>query len=203
MYPGAYVASNPDKPAFVIAETGWTQTFAELDAAANRLSHLFRSIGLQPGDHVAFCLENHPRYMEIVWGCDYAGLIYTAASSRLTTDELAYIVNDCGARAYITSTYKAEQAAELVETTPGVELRLMLDGVIDAYDSYEETVARQSDQPLEGRIGGTDMLYSSGTTGRPKGVLPALPTEPLETRATLVVGMQRALFGMDDTKLYL
>jgi long-chain acyl-CoA synthetase len=203
MYPGAYVATDPDKPAFVIAETGWTQTFAELDAAANRLSHLFRSIGLQPGDHVAFCLENHPRYMEVVWGCDYAGLIYTATSSRLTTDELTYIVNDCGARAYITSTYKAEQAAELVETTPGVALRLMIDGVIDGYDSYEETVARQSDQPLEGRIGGTDMLYSSGTTGRPKGVLPALPTEPLETRATLVVGMQRALFGMDDTKLYL
>ena len=91
-----------------MAETGWTQTFAELDAAANRLSRLFRSIGLQPGDHVALCLENHPRFMEILWGCEYAGLIYTAASSRLTTDELTYIVNDCGARVFITSTYKAE-----------------------------------------------------------------------------------------------
>ena len=126
MYPGAHAATNPDKPAVVIAETGWTQTFAELDSAANRLSRLFRAIGLQPGDHVAFCLENHPRFMEILWGCEYAGLIYTAASSRLTIDELTYIVNDCGARAYLTSTYKAEQAAELVATTPAVELRLML-----------------------------------------------------------------------------
>ena len=82
MYPGAHAARNPDKPAVVIAETGWTQTFAELDAAANRLSRLLRSIGLQPGDHVAFCLENHPRFMEIVWGREYAGLVYTAASSH-------------------------------------------------------------------------------------------------------------------------
>jgi long-chain acyl-CoA synthetase len=213
MYPGAYAASDPDKPALVMAETGWTQTFAELDAAANRLSRLLRSVGLQPGDHVALCLENHPRYLEILWGCEYAGLIYTAASSRLTTDELTYIVNDCGARVYITSRYKADSAAELLDTTPAVELRLMLDGVIDGYDSYELTVAAQSDEPLDGRVAGTDMLYSSGTTGRPKGVLPSLPTEPLETRAAPgattvsmlgnVVGMQRVLFGMDDTKLYL
>ena len=203
MYPGAFAVSTPHKPALVMAESGWTQTFAELDAAANRLSNLFRSIGLQPGDHVAFCLENHPRFLEIVWGCEYAGLIYTAASSRLTTDELTYIVNDCAARAYITSAYKADQAAELVGGTPGVELRLMLDGVIDGYESYEDTVALQSDQPLQDRIGGTDMLYSSGTTGRPKGVLPAVPSEPLESRVSLVVGMQRALFQMDDTKVYL
>jgi len=213
MYPGAYAVSTPDKPALVMAETGWTQTFGELDAAANRLSRLFRSIGLVPGDHVALCMENHPRYLEILWGCEYAGLIYTAASSRLTTDELTYIVNDCGARVYITSRYKAESAAELLATTPAVELRLMLDGVIDGYESYEGTVALQSDEPLTDRIGGTDMLYSSGTTGRPKGVLPSVPTEPLETRALpgtttasvlgLVVGMQRVLFGMDDTKTYL
>ena len=213
MYPGAYAASTPDKPALVMAETGWTQTFAELDSAANRLSRLLRSVGLQPGDHIALCLENHPRYLEILWGCEYAGLIYTAASSRLTTDELAYIVNDCGARVYITSRYKSESAAELLTTTPAVELRLMLDGVIDGYESYEETVGAQSEEPLPNRVSGTDMLYSSGTTGRPKGVLPSRPTDLLETRGVpgastssvlgLVVGMQRALFGMDDTKVYL
>ena len=213
MYPGAHAALHPDKPALVIAETGWTQTFAELDAAANRLSRLFRSVGLQPGDHVALCMENHPRYLEVLWGCEYAGLIYTAASSRLTTDELTYIVNDCGARVYITSKYKSDSAAELLHTTPAVELRLMLDGMVDGYESYEDTVASQSDAPLEGRICGTDMLYSSGTTGRPKGVMPSRPTDLLETRGApgestssvlgLVVGMQRALFALDDTKVYL
>ena len=85
MYPGTHLASQPDKPAVVMAETGWTQTFAELDAAANRLSRVFRNAGFAPGDHVAVCMENHPRYLEVLWGCEYAGLIYTAASSRLTT----------------------------------------------------------------------------------------------------------------------
>ena len=203
MYPGAHAARNPDKLAVVMAETGWTQTFSELDAAANRLSRLFRSIGLAPGDHVALCLENHPRFIEILWGCEYAGLIYTAASSRLTTEELTYIVNDCGARVFITSTYKAEQAAELLDTTPEVELRLMLDGVIAGYDSYETAIAAHPAEPIDGRVAGTDMLYSSGTTGRPKGVLPVLTPEPIETRVTGVAGMLKVLFGMDETKTYL
>jgi acyl-CoA synthetase (AMP-forming)/AMP-acid ligase II len=141
--------------------------------------------------------------LEIVWGCEYAGLIYTAASSRLTTDELAYIIDDCGARVFITSQYKAEQAAELLDRTPGVELRLMLDGAIDGYGSYEDAVAGQSSAPIDGRLAGTDMLYSSGTTGRPKGVLPALKEEPIETRVTGVAGMLMLLFGMDASKTYL
>ena len=83
MYPGAFLETHPDKPALIMAGSGFTQTFAELDAAANRLSRLLRAAGLQPGDHIAMCLENHDRYLEIVWGCHYAGLVYTCASSRL------------------------------------------------------------------------------------------------------------------------
>ena len=203
MYPGSHAKQHPDKPAVIMAETGEVQTFAELDAGANRLSRLFRAAGLQPGDHVALCLENHPRYLEILWGCEYAGLIYTAASSRLTTDELAYIVHDCGARAYITSKYKAQQAAELLDATPAVELRLMLDTVIDGYESYEEATAAHPAEPLADRVAGHDMLYSSGTTGRPKGVLPAAEPQPLETRVAAVAGMLQVLFGMDSNKLYL
>jgi acyl-CoA synthetase (AMP-forming)/AMP-acid ligase II len=203
MYPGAHLDTHAGRPAVIMAESGQVQTFAELDAAANQLSHLLRSAGLQPGDHIALCMENHPRYLEILWGCDYAGLIYTAASSRLTTEELAYIIDDCGARAFITSKYKAEQAAELVGETPGVELRLMLDGTIDGYGSFEAAVAAHPTDPLPDRPAGTDMLYSSGTTGRPKGVLPAFEPEPLETRVTGVAGMLSVLFGLDATKVYL
>ena len=133
MFPGAQLPAHADKPALIMAGSGFTQTFAELDAAANRLSRLLRAAGLQPGDHVALCMENHPRYLEVLWGCHYAGLVYTAASSRLTSEELAYIINDCGAKVFITSTYKAEQAAEIVADTPGVVLRLMLDGTIDGH----------------------------------------------------------------------
>jgi long-chain acyl-CoA synthetase len=203
MYPGAHLPSHADKPAVIVADTGWTQTFAELDAAANRLSRLLRAAGFQPGDHIAICMENHPRYLEVLWGCDYAGLIYTAASSRLTTEELAYIIGDCGAKGYITSKYKSEQAAELAGQMPDVTLRLMLDGTIDGYESYESAVEAQSAEPLEGRVAGTDMLYSSGTTGRPKGVMPAFEPEPLEERVSSVARMLLAIFAMDDQCTYL
>ena len=105
-----------------MASTGQIITFKELDDAANRLSQVLRNAGLNPGDHVAFCIENHPRYFEILWGCHYAGLIYTACSSRLTTDELNYIINDCGAKAFITSKHKADQAAEVANTTKAIEV---------------------------------------------------------------------------------
>ncbi len=204
MFPGAHLHTHADKPAVVMTGSGFTQTFAELDAAANRLSNLLRSAGLRPGDHVAICMENHDRYLEVVWGCHYAGLVYTCASSRLRPSELEYIIDDCGARAFITSAHRAEEAAAVVGTTPGVELRLMLDGAIDGYDGYEDAVAVQPDGPLPGeRVAGIDMLYSSGTTGRPKGVSRSFPGEPLETAAGGVVPLVQLLFGADETKRYL
>jgi long-chain acyl-CoA synthetase len=165
MYPGAFLETQPDKPALIMAGSGFTQTFAELDAAANRLSRLLRAVGVRPGDHVAICMENHNKFFEIVWGCHYAGAVYTACSSRLTSSELQYVVDDCEAKVFITSKYKADQAAEIVAGTPKVVVRLMLDATIDGYDSYEQAVAAQSPEPVdEDRIAGTDMLYSSGTT---------------------------------------
>jgi long-chain acyl-CoA synthetase len=203
MFPGAFVDTQPDKPAYVMASTGAVTTFAELDAAANRLSRVLRAAGVQPGDHVAFCMENHPRYLEVAWGCHYAGAIYTACSSRLTSGELAYILGDCEAKVFITSKYKADQAAEVVADTPGVALRLMLDGTIDGYEPYEAAVAAQSAEPLEQRVAGADMLYSSGTTGLPKGVAKEFLHEPLETHAVGVVGVLQLLFGVTQDSVYL
>ena len=94
MYPGNFAETTPDKAAIVMGATGEVVTYKELDDEANRLSHLFRAAGLRPGDHVAFCLENHPRFLAVAWGAHYAGLYYTAMSSRLTLDEASYIVND-------------------------------------------------------------------------------------------------------------
>ena len=152
-----------------MADTDEVITYAELDEEANRLSNLFRDIGLKPGDRIAFCLENNARFLVLCWGAHYAGLVYTAMSSRLTTDEMAYIIDNCGARVFITSPYKADQAAELRDQMPNVELRLSMGGAIDGYDSYEDAVANASPTPLEHRTAGMDMLYSSGTTADPKG----------------------------------
>ena len=204
MFPGAHLNSIADKPAVVMAGSGFTQTFAELDAAANRLSRVLRNAGLRPGDHVAICMENHDRYLEVVWGCHYAGLIYTCASSRLQSAELEYIVNDCGARVYITSKYKADQAADIISNTPNVELRLMLSGTIEGYESYEAAVNAQSSEPLdEHRKAGLDMLYSSGTTGQPKGVARPYPNDALVDFNNGVTTLAALLFAVDDSKRYL
>lgn len=204
MYPGHHASTTPDKAALVVASTGAVQTFAELDAGANRLSHLLRSAGLQPGDHVALCMENHPRFLEVVWGCHYAGLVYTACSSRLTSNELSYILNDCEARAFITSAYKADQALEIVPQTPKVELRLMLDTSVEGYDSFEQAVAGQPPTPLtEDRVAGTDMLYSSGTTGMPKGVDRKFTAEPLETHVDPIAATLQLLFSATSDDVYL
>lgn len=202
MYPGAHAETEPDKAAIVMAATGETISYRELDEEANRLSRVFQSAGLQPGDHVAFCLENQPRFLAIAWGAQYAGLIYTAISSRLTAEEAAYIVDDCGARVFITSMHLADLAAELTDTTPRVELRLMINGTVDAYDSYEAAIAAEPATPLDVRVEGTDMLYSSGTTGRPKGVEVPLPSEPVGT-PTAVTMLLQALYAVDDHSVYL
>ncbi len=203
MYPGDYVEPAPDKPAVIMAGSGAVTTFAELDAAANRLCRVLRAAGVQPGDHVALCMENHPRYLEVLWGCHYAGAIYTAASSRLTSAELAYIVEDCGATVFITSHYLAERAADIVAGTEHVATRLMLDGTVAGYDSYEQAVAAADPTPPPDRVAGTDMLYSSGTTGQPKGVETEFRTGPLETTATSVTMLVRVLFGFGPDTVYL
>ncbi|MBT5754585.1 MAG: AMP-binding protein, partial [Acidimicrobiaceae bacterium] len=110
-YPGEVAAREPDRAAVVMATSGEVITYAELDDMANRLSQLFRAAGLERGDHVAFCMENRAEFLPIAWGCHYAGLYYTAISSRLTSEEVEYIVNDCGAQAFITTPYKAEAAS--------------------------------------------------------------------------------------------
>ena len=203
MFPGLFAATTPDKPAQIMGATGEVTTFRQLDDAANRLSQLLRSAGLQPGDHVAICMENHSRYLEVIWGCHYAGLIYTACSSRLTSGELAYIINDCAAKAFITSKYKADQAAEVLSEIPNASLRLMLDGTISGYESYETAVAAQPSSPLANRVAGTDMLYSSGTTGRPKGVTREFKPEPLDSTAITVSPLLSMLFGFTADSSYL
>jgi acyl-CoA synthetase (AMP-forming)/AMP-acid ligase II len=203
MYPGAHAATRPDHPAVIMAGTGQTMTYAELDEEANRLSQLFRSLGLQPGDHVAFCMENHPRFLAVAWGCHYAGLYYTAMSSRLNDDEMQYILNDCGARAFITTAYKREAAEKLLGQAPNVETWLMIDGTVDGFESYEDTIAAQPAEPLEGRIAGADMLYSSGTTGKPKGVKPPMPSQPLDDAGSSVYGLMALLFGLTEDTVYL
>ncbi len=207
-FPGTIAAESPDAPAVIMAASGATQTYAELDEGATRLANLFASLGLEPGDHVAFCAENHLRFLELAWGATYAGLIFTAASTRLTPEELAYIVNDCGARVFISTAKLADLATAIVDHTPNVEARFLLDGTAKGHRSYEDAVAEQPAEPAADRVEGTDMLYSSGTTGQPKGVAIPFKPQPLGTKPVLsalcegVLGFRPDMAYLSPAPLY-
>ena len=202
LHPGTWAAKTPDKPAIIIAESGETVTYAELEDAANRLSRLFRAAGIQTGDHIAFCMENRPEYLPILWGAHYAGLYYTAISSRLTTEELAYILEDSGSRAFLTSPYMAESIAGLGDTLSKLEIRLSVGGDLPGFDRYEDALAAQPSNPLPDRLEALPMLYSSGTTGRPKGVKPKMTGDPLG-RGEGLTALIRMLFGAKEDSVYL
>ena len=104
-FPGANPATKPDHPAYIMGSTGRAISYKELDDAANQISQLIRACGVERGEHVAFCLENHPDFFKIAWGCAYAGVYWTAMSSRLTVEEMEYILDDCAAKVFITSAY--------------------------------------------------------------------------------------------------
>lgn len=198
MHLGQIAARTPDKPAVVMAGSGRVVTFRELNEESNRLAQLLRAEGLRPGDHIAFMLENHPLYLAIAWAAQRSGLYYTAISSRLQADELAYVAGNCEAKVFITSA-SMEAAAT---SPPDVPLRLMLGGTAPGYASYEERVAQHPPTPIEDECEGADMLYSSGTTGRPKGVKPALSKAPMGEGGTLYQ-LLAFLFQPDADSVYL
>ncbi len=185
MHLGKVAAEHPGKPAVIMAGSGQRITFAELDAEANRLAHVLFDAGLRPGDHIAFMLENRWEFLAIAWAAQRSGLYYTPVSSRLLADEIAYIVGDCGARVFIASKATADGEVNLAAVTPNVQLRLMLDAVADGFTSYEEVTSGAIATALPREVEGADMLYSSGTTGRPKGVERALPLSPMGTPDSL------------------
>lgn len=197
MHLGQNAGLTPDKPAVIMAGSGTVITYRELNEESNRLAQLLRAEGLRPGDHIAFMLENHPLYLAIAWAAQRSGLYYTAVSSRLQHDEIAYIVGNCGAKAFI-----AGASLQNANPTPDVPLRLTLGGTAPGYESYEERVAQYPSTPIEDECEGADMLYSSGTTGRPKGVRPPLPKGPMGSQ-NLLHGLLSLLFRPDADSVYL
>ncbi|MBS0517078.1 MAG: AMP-binding protein [Proteobacteria bacterium] len=202
MHPYIHAQKHPDKPAYVMAATGETVTYRQLDDQSNRIAQLFRAAGLKPGDHVALFLENHPRFFEICWGAQRSGLIYTAISSRLTAAEVDYIVGDCGAKLFVTSHHLADRAAELAPLMAGVTRRYMIDGTLPGYESWEEAVAAYPATRIADETAGHDMLYSSGTTGRPKGVLPVVEPQPIDAENPLLQITSR-IYGINEDTIYL
>ena len=201
MYVADHARDTPDKPAMIAAESGERVTYAELDERSNRLANYLRAQGLKRGDHIAILMENNLRYAEVVWAAFRSGLYLTAVNRYLPPDDTAYIVNDCMAKAIVSSFDRREIVAPVGPLIPNCQIRLMVDGTIEGWDSYEDAIASASPEPLAEEPMGDTMLYSSGTTGRPKGILRPLPDMTVAEGFALRQQMNRYGFSRDTVYL--
>src|SRR6516162_9055432 len=180
MYSREHARLRPDQPAVIMAGSGETLTYGELERQSNRLAHLLRANGLRRLDHFAVLMENNIRYAECCAAGERAGLYYTCINSYLAPDEVAYIVNNSESKILITSRAKRAVALAALERCPNVRLCLIADGDGDGVfvRNLDEATTGIPDTPIADEALGTAMLYSSGTTGRPKGILRPLPDQP-------------------------
>ena len=180
MYPGLQAKIRPQQPAFIMATSGERVTYAELEDRSNRLAHFLRAAGLGRLDHYAIFMENNARYVECCSAGERAGLYYTCVNSYLTPDELACILENSESKILITSTAKREVASEAMARCPRIERCLLADGPADGgrVVNLDAAVEGFPDTPIPDECLGTAMLYSSGTTGSPKGILRPLPENP-------------------------
>ena len=205
MYPGEHAKTTPDKAAVIMATSGEVVTYRELDERSIRLARLWREAGLQRGDHVALIADNHPRYFEVYWAAARSGLYITAVNRYLSADETSYIVNDCGAKSVVVSAAVDELARDILPLLDDCKLRLAFGGDVEGYERYEDAVASFSAEPLDDQPVGSTMLYSSGTTGRPKGIKRPLPERQINEPDPLTGGRNplAARYGMDANSVYL
>jgi fatty-acyl-CoA synthase len=198
-YPGAHPS---DKPAVVMDGSGERMTYGELDAFAWRAARAFRALGLDPGAHVAFVLENRVECTAVQWGAHYAGLYFTFVGTRLTPAEVAYIAGDCGAAVVLLTATTAAGLVEPLRALADPPAVLTIGEAVDGVERFEELMAQQESEPFEGAVEGSEMLYSSGTTGRPKGVKPSLSGLPLGTELILA-DVAQAIVGLGSESVYL
>jgi fatty-acyl-CoA synthase len=175
MHPIAHAQSRPDQPAVIVAETGDQITFGEMDAQANQFAHLLRAHGFAPDDAFGVLLENRIEFFPMIWGSQRIGTMMVPISSRLTAPEISYILKDSQSKLLITSTHFAEVLDGIREACPDLPI-LVMDG--DEDESYAKAVSAQSVEAPADQTAGLTMLYSSGTTGHPKGIRPAPPEDP-------------------------
>ncbi|MBB11375.1 MAG: acyl-CoA synthetase [Sphingomonadaceae bacterium] len=202
MHPITHAQTRPDHPAMIMAGSGQTVTFAEMDAYANRFAQLLRARGLKRGDHFAVLMENNVHYLQVVWGSQRAGTMMVPISTRLTAPEICYILKDAGAKFLLTSTRYAEAIEGIRDECADLPL-LIVDGAGE--EDYEAALAAQPAEPIADQAPGQYMLYSSGTTGRPKGVKPAPPEDDdiLATNPLMGLAVMGAGMPADGSMVYL
>ncbi|MBR0898979.1 acyl-CoA synthetase [Bradyrhizobium tropiciagri] len=201
MHPQIHAKMSPNKPAVVMVPGGEIVTFRQLEDRSNKAAHYLRSCGLTRGDTIALCLENNPIFFEIVWAAQKSGLYFVCISSRLTAGEIEYIVRDSGARLLITSKNVACDTEALAKLLSDIALS-MICPCDSPYVFWQAATEGLPSTPIADQSAGADMLYSSGTTGKPKGIRSELPDNEAINAITMMdkVG---ALFGVNQESVYL
>jgi long-chain acyl-CoA synthetase len=204
VYPGAFVEEFRDKPAVVMARSGVSLTYGELEDRSVQLARVLQQRGLGPGDKIAMLAENHPHYYEVFWAAFRSGLYFTPVNRHSSPAEAAYIVNDSGSCALVTTNAMSRVASAVLDMIPDCRTRLMMDGAVDGFESYEDALAAQPTDPLPDQPRGSLMGYSSGTTGRPKGIVGRLPGKSVDDPDTAMASRLAVyLLGMTRDSVYL
>jgi long-chain acyl-CoA synthetase len=197
--PSWYAEHTPDAPAIIMGSTGETVSYAELEDRSTRLALALRSCGLVEGDTIAILMENNRPFFEIAWAAQRSGLRYTAINCHLRPAEAQYILDDCGAMALISSAAMADVIGRLdLSVIPTLVSAV---GDLPCFDRYDDLLASAPPGPLEDEREGREMLYSSGTTGRPKGVRKQLPAAAFgdPASAPVIVASGIAAMAGEDT----
>jgi long-chain acyl-CoA synthetase len=204
MHPRFHAQSQPDKPAIIMAATGQCITYAELERRANQAAHALRGLGLANGDAIAIACDNRPEFFDIYWAAQRAGLILVLLSARLKTDEIAFIVNDSAAKVLLISDVMADTARKAAanrSAMAGVS-QIVTIGPVDDLADWAALCADRPGTPIADEEIGGRMVYSSGTTGKPKGIRFASATgSPLQPNPGAV--MFERLYGLGSDTIYL
>ncbi|MBR1217585.1 acyl-CoA synthetase [Bradyrhizobium sp. U87765 SZCCT0131] len=202
-HPSLHARTTPDKIAYRMAASGDAITYRQLDEHSNQGAQLFRSLGLKAGDHVALLMENSLAFMEICWAAQRSGLYYTAISRYLTADEIAYIIRDCGARVMITSEKCVDAVAPLLAGADPATSFYMTGTPHPGFRSWDKAIAEQPTTPISDEVAGYDMLYSSGTTGRPKGIKREATGDAIDKPNPFLRFLCADMCGMSSDTIYL
>ena len=203
MYPGHWSKVFPDKPAAVHATTGESVTYQQLDDRSNQLAQLMWQQGLRKGDHISIFMENNLAFFEVVWAAFRSGLYITTVNQYLTDEEAAYIVDNSESQVLVTSNQLSSVASKLPALCPGVKRWLMVGGAVEGYEEYAQAISTYPAENLSEEPSGSFMLYSSGTTGRPKGILKPLPKPLISDKNSGFGALQKSLWKFDENTVYL
>ena len=202
-HPAFHATVTPGKVAYEMLNSGESLTFAELDAASNQAAHALRTLGVGVGENIAFLLENRLDLLVLAWAAQRSGVIYAPISRYLTASEAAFIVEDCGAKVFITTAKLAEVATEIQLSLNKNTALLMLDNTVEGYALWSECIESMPTHAVADECAGASMLYSSGTTGRPKGILRAYPKTGIDSLSPVVLPVCEKMAGMSAESVYL